>query len=256
VKHPIIQRGVILVSMAVRPIRQVSTRPSRREPPPWSGRVPAPTRRRRTALWRTLAAPVFALVVALIVAGAMTMWSGRGPQPAPGPELTAAETVRLRFLAEWSPTATSLSEIGAGRSDFADRFASAPAATADPPSGPVSAYAPVPPRFPDGAPPEPGRGRPTSALLNEAQIASIKGRLKLTAEQERLWPPVETALRGVVWRRGNDKRSSGTAALDTRSVEQLKAAAAPLMAKLRDDQKREIRTMSHVMGIGDLAEQF
>ncbi|NVO13445.1 MAG: hypothetical protein HXX10_05350 [Rhodoplanes sp.] len=243
--------------MAVRPIRQVPTRPSRREPPPWSGRVPAPTRRRRTALWRTLAAPVFALVVALIVAGAMAMWSGRGPQPA-ALELTAAETVRLRFLAEWSPTATSLSEVAAGasRTDFADRFASAPAATADPPSGPVTAYAPVPPRWPDGAPPEPGRGRPASTLLNEAQIASIKGRLKLTAEQEKLWPPVETALRAVVWRRGNDKRNSGTAALDTRSVEQLKAVAAPLMAKLRDDQKREIRTISHVMGIGDLAEQF
>lgn len=190
----------------------------------------------------------------------MAIWSGRGPQPAPPAELTAAETVRLRFLAEWSPTAVSLSDIqtGPSQSDFADRFAPAPAATAPstPPSGPVTAYAPVPPRWPDGAPPEPGRGRPANALLNDAQIASIKGRLKLTAEQEKLWPPVETALRAVVWHRGNDKRRTGTAALDTRSVEQLKAVAAPLMAKLRDDQKREIRTISHVMGIGDLAEQF
>jgi hypothetical protein len=209
---------------------------------------------------RVLAAPVFALVVALIIAGVMTVWMGPAPvsPSSPGPaELTAAEAVQLRFLPEWTASSDT-TEVNPSLAGFADRFATAPAATGPsaPPSRAVTAYAPVPPRWPDGAPPEAGRGRPANALLNDAQIASIKGRLKLTAEQEKLWPPVETALRGIVWRRGNDKRNSRTAALDTSSIEQLKSVAAPLMARLRDDQKREIRTITHVMGIGDLAEQF
>ena len=36
-------------------------------------------------------------------------------------------------------------------------------------------------------------------MLNDAQIASIKQRLKLTAEQERMWPAVEAALRKIVY---------------------------------------------------------
>lgn len=231
----------------------------RREPAPWSGRIDRAPQRRPFA-WRTLAMPLGALVVALGVAAALSVVMSRpGRGPAPPPEPSAAEAVRQRFPAEWTATAsTDMPAAGpALRTDFADRFGgpAPPAETAAvPPGGGITAYAPAP-AWPTPAPPaETARPRPSNALLNDAQIASIKGRLKLTAEQEKLWPPVEAALRGVVWRRSADRR--GTAVLDAPSIERLKAAAGPLMGRLREDQKREVRSLSHVMGLGDIAEKL
>lgn len=249
--------------MAAPTIRNASGRPLRRSPA-WSGRDPerasVPVRRSPPAgpppLWRIVAGPLSFLAVALVVAGVMTAWmSSRAPAPPAAPpaarsepELSAAEAVRLRF----APELQALRGADLPSSDFAERFGAGPqqaAAQGDR----LSAYAPL-----ATAPvvPEPGRARPPNALLNDAQIASIKSRLKLTAEQEKLWTPVETALRGIAWRRGADRRGSGPAALDAQSVERLKSAAAPLMGRLRDDQKREIRSLSHVMGLGDLAEKL
>ncbi|MDC7787513.1 hypothetical protein PQJ75_09155 [Rhodoplanes sp. TEM] len=249
--------------MAAPTIRNASGRPLRRSPA-WNGRGPerrpVPVRRPGPSsgpapLWRIVAGPLSFLAVALIVAGVMTAWmSSRTPTPPAAPpaartepELSAAEAVRLRF----APELLAVRPAELPSSDFAERFGPGPQRAA--PGDQVSAYAPL---ATAPAVPEPGRARPSNALLNDAQIASIKTRLKLTAEQEKLWVPVETALRGVVWRRGADRRGSGPAALDAQSVERLKAAAAPLMGRLRDDQKREIRSLSHVMGLGDLAEKL
>jgi hypothetical protein len=41
----------------------------------------------------------------------------------------------------------------------------------------------------------------SNSILNDAQIASLKRRLNLTAEQERMWPAVESALRKIVYTR-------------------------------------------------------
>ncbi|MFD2182696.1 hypothetical protein [Rhodoplanes azumiensis] len=177
--------------------------------------------------------------------------SSRAPAPPPAappePELTAAEAVKLRFVPEL------LALADAPGAAFADRFGAGAAGLGAAPIGPVSAYAPLPAA---PAAPEPGRARPSNALLNDAQIAAIKTRLKLTAEQERLWGPVETALRGVVWRRSADRRGTAPAALDIPSLERLKTAATPFMATLREDQKREIRQLSHVMGLGELVDKL
>src|SRR5262245_53698848 len=47
----------------------------------------------------------------------------------------------------------------------------------------------------------PARPQDTAVVFNEAQIASIKDRLALTAEQQRYWPAVAAALRGITRQR-------------------------------------------------------
>lgn len=255
--------------MAGPTIRNASGRPApRTAPPPWSSRgtaglpakAPAASRPRSPGrpapLWPIVAAPLTFLAVAVAVAGVMTVWmSSRAPvaKPAspPEPELSAAEAVKLRFVPELLALAVADTPV----TDFAERFGPGAGATGlgAAETGPISAYAALPAA---PAAPEPGRGRPANALLNDAQIASIKTRLKLSAEQERLWAPVETALRGVVWRRSADRRGNAPAALDLASLDRLKTAAGPFMGTLREDQKREIRSLSHVMGLGELVDKL
>jgi hypothetical protein len=106
-------------------------------------------------------------------------------------------------------------------------------------------------------------------VLNDAQIASIKKRLNLTPDQESLWPAVETALRNISYVRkpkeikvasvGNAPAANAPMAyVDTNSaeVQQLKYAAIPLIMRLNDDQKREVRSMAYVMGLESVASSF
>jgi hypothetical protein len=100
-------------------------------------------------------------------------------------------------------------------------------------------------------------------VLNDAQIASIKKRLNLTPDQESLWPAVETALRNVSYSKTKEVKvaSAGSgpmAYVDTNSseVQQLKYAAIPLIMRLNDDQKREVKSMAYVMGLESMASGF
>jgi hypothetical protein len=105
----------------------------------------------------------------------------------------------------------------------------------------------------------------SSNVLNDAQIASIKRRLKLTVEQEQMWPPVEAALRKIVYTKNAmsppahaQSSGSATAYIDPSSAEvrQLKSAALPLMMRLNDEQKREVKMLAYVMGLEAVASQF
>jgi hypothetical protein len=106
----------------------------------------------------------------------------------------------------------------------------------------------------------------SSNVLNEAQIASIKQRLKLTAEQERMWPAVEAALRKIVYTKNamnpqtRPAQSSGSPMpyIDPSSTEiqQLKSAALPLIMRLNDEQKREVKMLAYVMGLEAVVSQF
>jgi len=106
----------------------------------------------------------------------------------------------------------------------------------------------------------------SSNVLNDAQIASIRQRLRLTAEQERMWPAVEAALRKIVYTRNamspqtRAAQSSGspTPYIDPSSaeVQQLKSAALPLIMRLNDEQKREVKMLAYVMGLEAVASQF
>jgi hypothetical protein len=96
------------------------------------------------------------------------------------------------------------------------------------------------------------------ALLSDAQIASIKERLKLSPSQESYWPAVENALRAVARRIHATRQAdpNGASAIidpEAAEVQQLKAAAMPLLVQLREDQKREIRTLAHLIGLEKVA---
>jgi hypothetical protein len=95
------------------------------------------------------------------------------------------------------------------------------------------------------------------SLLSDAQIAGIKERLKLSSSQEYYWPAVENALRAVA-RKIHAARQvdpSAVAAIDPDSaeVEQLKSAAMPLLFQLREDQKREVRSLARLIGLEKVA---
>ena len=115
--------------------------------------------------------------------------------------------------------------------------------------------------------PSAAAARPTAAsragyILDEAQIASIKTRLHLTPDQERMWPAVEAALRNMAYKRTQQMAARGAArnvqaaAIDPEAVEGLKSAAVPLIMSFSSEQKEEVRSLAHVMGLDQLASQF
>jgi hypothetical protein len=139
-----------------------------------------------------------------------------------------------------------------------DTSEAASAARAKPPV--AAAVAPVKPP----SPPPPARPASASnAVLNSAQIASIKERLKLSSYQSTLWPPVESALRDISYQSGHDaghktamNPHGGTIDPASPPVQRLKSAAFPLLMSLSQDQKEEVRTMVRLMGLENLATQF
>jgi hypothetical protein len=99
------------------------------------------------------------------------------------------------------------------------------------------------------------------ALLSDAQIAGIKERLKLSSSQESYWPAVESALRAVARKihatRQVDPNATGAPIdPDAEEVQQLKSAAMPLLFQLREDQKREVRTLARLIGLEKVAAQI
>jgi hypothetical protein len=94
-------------------------------------------------------------------------------------------------------------------------------------------------------------------MLNDAQIASIKKRLHLTPDQEAMWPAVEAALRNVAYARAREAHRAGAPAdPDSVAVQDLKSAAIPLLMSFSDQQKNEVRSLAHVMGLDKLATEF
>ena len=100
--------------------------------------------------------------------------------------------------------------------------------------------------------------QPSSNVFNDAQIVSIKARLKLTAEQQRHWPEVESALRSITYKKDGSQRTGKLAAVDPNSpaVQQLKSAAIPLIMSLSDAQKDEVRQLARLMGLEQVAASF
>ncbi len=99
------------------------------------------------------------------------------------------------------------------------------------------------------------------ALLSDGQIAGIKERLKLSSSQESYWPAVENALRAIARKihatRKADPNASGVPIdPDAEEVQQLKSAAMPLLFQLREDQKREVRTLARIIGLEKVASMI
>ena len=96
------------------------------------------------------------------------------------------------------------------------------------------------------------------ALLSDIQIAGIKERLKLSPAQEQHWPGVESALRAIArkihaTRQANPAATSAPIDPEWEEVQQLKSVAMPLLFQLREDQKREVRSLAHIIGLGSVA---
>ncbi|WP_322514553.1 hypothetical protein SR870_16125 [Rhodopseudomonas palustris] len=132
--------------------------------------------------------------------------------------------------------------------DPADHAAGATPATKLPP---VIATAPAQKPKPAAKPKPP-------ALLSDASISQLRGRLNLSSSQEYYWPSVEQALRAI----GRKLHATRTVAdsgpppidPDSAEVQQLKYAAMPLLFQLREDQKQEVRKLARAMGLEQVAQ--
>jgi hypothetical protein len=94
------------------------------------------------------------------------------------------------------------------------------------------------------------------AVLSEGQIASIKRRLKLTPQQQQMWPAVEVALRSLSYPKKSEGAHKNGNAIDKSEVELLTSAAYPLVMSFSDDQKRELHEIAHVAGLEQLVPKF
>jgi hypothetical protein len=91
----------------------------------------------------------------------------------------------------------------------------------------------------------------SNAVLNDSQIAGIKKRLALTPDQERYWPAVEAELRKMEYSKKSPQSGSRMASIDTSKmdVEGLKSAGFPLVMSFSDDQRRELKSLAHLLGL-------
>lgn len=147
----------------------------------------------------------------------------RKAEPEPRPVRSTAEIKADRLASRAPPLAVSVSSF----LDTARQFMIAP----------VVAPAPAPVRA-------------TTALLDDQQIAAIKARLKLTAAQEKYWPPVENALRDVISAMHVTGRQPSSMDADHEAVKRLMMAAGPFLAQLRADQKSQIQSLMRIAGLG------
>ena len=136
----------------------------------------------------------------------------------------------------------------------------APAPAIEPKSASV-APAPLPHEKPKRLLPAPPPAPPAqTGLFDDGQINGLKGRLRLTSDQVEYWPAVEAALRDVVRTqlRGTRHAVAGKVNIDTNSpeVQKLIWAAMPLLMRLREDQKSEVRKLARVIGLEQVASQI
>jgi hypothetical protein len=141
------------------------------------------------------------------------------------------------------------------------RETAAPVARGAEPDRPAIAAAPLPRERPKRLLP-PAPAQQTSGLLDDTHIAGIKTRLQLTSDQVEYWPAVEAALRDIAKRQFREQHikpaRAGKAKIDVNApeVQKLIWAAMPLLALLREDQKREVRKLARVIGLDSVAAQI
>jgi hypothetical protein len=105
------------------------------------------------------------------------------------------------------------------------------------------------------------RAEPPRLLLDDAQISALRTRLKLTPTQEEFWPAVEVTLRNVVRQHARKTPKNGRSAppqIDANSaeVQQLISAAVPLIMRMSETQKREVRQLARIIGLDTVASRI
>jgi hypothetical protein len=201
------------------------------------------------------------------------------PSPAPAenaPSTTPAEVVATRFPSEddalppQAPTFSTASVIPGQPVEPFDINAVSGLASTVPPWPSANGTAPAAaaieePESANAEPPKVPSHRITARsanVLNEAMITSIRKRLNLTAEQQKLWPAVETALRKIVYTpaamSSQGRGQAGGAYIDPASAEvrELKSAALPLLIHLNSEQKSEVKKLAYIMGLEAVVSQF
>ncbi len=180
-------------------------------------------------------------------------------------EMAPSETVNLRFPAHWTeaaaepaPRRVALASADSGMLLFSPSptypVTAASLTTAAPPAvEPVPMPKPAPQAAAPAAKPV-AAAKPahrSNAVLNDSQIASIKKRLNLTPDQERYWPAVEAELRKMEYHKKSTQGGSRMAAVDMSkvNVEGLKSAGYPLVMSFSDDQRRELKSLAHLLGL-------
>ena len=148
-----------------------------------------------------------------------------------------------------SPNSSAPMALAPTTPDVAPAPVHSPAAA---PEKPKRAATPLPPPPPEHK----------NAILDESQITSIKNRLRLTESQIEYWPAVEAALLDVVRKHARSVRNksayTGAPKIDVNSpeVQSLVWAAMPLLMRLREDQKKEVRQLARVLGLESVASQI
>jgi hypothetical protein len=119
---------------------------------------------------------------------------------------------------------------------------------------------------PDAPQYERGGARHGGPVVKEAHIARLRAALNLTAEQQKYWGPVESALRALARSQAREEASAGLVARmsdkATRmagtavQLKRLVSAAAPLIKVLDEGQKRSAVSFAQRAGFGHLAQAF
>jgi hypothetical protein len=95
-------------------------------------------------------------------------------------------------------------------------------------------------------------------VIDRAQIARLKTRLKLTPAQEPLWPAVEQAFHEIGQQQVAQASGSHGAAISLNAValQRLFTAAYPLLRTLDDEQKRTAGAFARSVGLETIAAAF
>jgi hypothetical protein len=212
---------------------------------------------------------------------AMTMMAAAQAAPAPvADEPAPASVIAARFPSHWQQQ-TARASSGDNdpppmTSTMTMAYAPESPRAAPPPVEPVrpatasvsSGYqlasvdpnpepAAMPKRMTKAAPAKP------AVLFNDAQLASIKARLRLSPSQEAYWPQVEQALRAISWKIATQQKGIVTGKQQAQMIDpsspevaKLKSAAFPLIMSMREEQKQEVRQLAHTMGLKQVASMF
>ncbi len=99
-------------------------------------------------------------------------------------------------------------------------------------------------------------GRSSKGVLTMAEIARLKSSLRLTADQEPHWRPVEAQLRRISRLQMAQVESGRKPEVPQSSFQQLYYAARPLLDVMRPDQKERVRGLARSMGYGSVASMI
>lgn len=221
------------------------------------------------ALFRRNSIAVAAGLCVLGVAGmtgfALGLNARSGPSRSELPQLSAADVVNLRFPNDWADSpansgmtvAYASADSSAGLLDPTPIYPlkAAPIATASAHPAEEASSAMQPSFVGSIQHAVPIRSaRRSNAVLNESQIASIKRRLNLTPEQEQYWPAVAVELRKMEYKR--DRTQTAAVDMSKVNVEGLKSAGYPLVMSFNDDQRRELKSLAHLLGLESAVSNF